>query len=94
MGCGVNQVQSLVPVLMVNCGLARLTVYHLISFWNTWSHEIIITRCYNWNPWRCGTIGSLVLVMGSRVLLPVIVIPIMILFICLVKLWILFLSVA
>ena len=73
--------------------LDRFNVYHLLSFWPTWRQEIIIIRYYNCNPCRCGTIGQLVLVMGSVLLLPVLVIPIIMLFICLVKLWVLFLSV-
>ena len=77
---------------MVNSVLARLNVYHLPSCWHNWRQEIIIIRYYNWNPWRCGTVEELVLVMGSTVLLPVLVIPIIMLFICPVKLWILFLS--
>ena len=53
----------------------------------------MIIRCYNWNPWRCATIGKLVLVLGSTVFIPVLVVPIIMLFICLVKLWIIFISV-
>ena len=55
--------------------------------------EIIIIRWFNYNPWRCGTIGELMLVLGSMMLLPVLAIPIIMLFICLIKLWIIFLSV-
>ena len=41
----------------------------------------------------CGTIEELVLVLGYEMLLHVLVIPIIMLFICFVILWILFLSV-
>ena len=53
----------------------------------------IIIVCFNHNPCRCGTIGELVLVLGYAVLLHVLVIPIIMLFICFIILWILFLSV-
>ena len=71
-------------------GLARLNVYYFLSCCYTWSQEIIIIRCYNCNPWSCVTIGELVLVMVFAVLLTVLVIPIIMLFICLVKLFFLF----
>ena len=91
--CGVHQVLYLVPVVMVDCGLDRLNKYHLLSCWNTWRQETIITRWYNWNPWMCGTIVKLVLFLGSEVLLHVLVIPIIMLLICFVILWIIFLCV-
>ena len=78
---------------MVDCGLARLNEYHFLSFCHTWRQETIIIRCYNWNPWRCGAIGELLLVLGYAVLLHVIVIPIIMLLICFVILWIIFLYV-
>ena len=78
---------------MVDCGLARLNVYNLLSYYHNWRQKIIIIRCYNWILLMCVTIGELVLVLGSTVFLPVLVIPIIILFICIFKLWLLFLSV-
>ena len=78
--------------MMVNCGLAGLNMYNFLSSCHNWRQEIIIIRCYNWNSCWCGTIGGFVLIMGSTVLLHVLVIPIIMLFICLVKLWIIFLS--
>ena len=91
--CGVNQLSYLVPFVMVDCGLARLNEYHFLSFCHTWRQETIIIRCYNWNPWSCGTIGDLVLVMEYVVFLHVLFIPIIMVFICFFILWIIFLSV-
>ena len=50
-------------------------------------HVLKLEPLYVWHHWE------MVLVMGSAVFLPVPVIPIMMLFICIVKLWILFFSV-
>ena len=91
--CGVHQVKYLVSVGMVDCGLVRSNVNHFLSFWHTWRQEIIIIRCYNFNPWRCVTIGEFMLVKGAAVLLHVLVIPVIMLFIYLVKLRIIFLCV-
>ena len=78
--------------MIADFGLARLNEYHFLSLYNTWRQETIIIRCYNCNPWRCGTIGELLLVLGSTVLLHVLVIPIIMLCICFGILWIIFLS--
>ena len=78
---------------MVDCGLARLNEYHFLSLWHTCRQLTIIIRCYNWNPWRCGTIVELVLVLGYAVLLHELVVPILMLFICFFISWIIFLSV-
>ena len=49
-------------------------------------------RCYNWNPRMVVNIVNLVLYLVSDVLIPVPVIPVMALFIYLVKLWVIFFS--
>ena len=84
---------NFVPVVMVDCGLARLNLYHFIYFCHTWMQEIITISFYNCTYWSCGTIGKLVFVMRSATLLHVLFILLIMLFIFFFKLWIIFLSV-
>ena len=54
--------------------------------------EIIIIRCYNCNPWTCVTISNLASVLIYAVFMPVPVLPMIVFFFSLVKLWVMFLS--